>query len=562
MKNSLLVKSSLTIALGMSFVIPSGYAQQGAPIVHNLKTCPGTTTALASSLQEATPAGYTLQWWKTGNRQSGTRVSNPAAVGGGTYYAFYVADTGGDISPASAVDVTYYQSGDVVIGQVGGNDFNWNYPSSSLSTIADTITQPGTSYGFTFDIYSLDNSFNMEINGVKLATKEIQFQSSGTSGINVEFADGDQYETNTGGDIWQMQGSAQAPLIRVSLNPDGVVSLYGSKVSNGTLFTLQPIADSFAFNTIPWNQDAENTIIVTQKVTGVTSMNGTGYGLDTLTTACPILDITAINDTFMFNQGDTSVSVLENDSLDGLTPNTETVTTAVGGSVPAGFTLNTDGTVDIDASVAPGTYTFDYQVCVRGAVPPDCDIATVTIVIGTPLPIGLLYFDVQQSDQNVLLSWTTSSEQDNAGFGIEHSSDGKSWDEIGFVKSNARDGFSNAALNYSFTDRAPFAGNNFYRLKQTNINGTVQFSPVRSLVLNNTAAVSIYPNPVKENITIAGLKGKNTIYVSNSLGQVLIRETSAKDVKNLSTAQLAPGIYMITVQNENNNRYNYKMVKQ
>ena len=75
------------------------------------------------------------------------------------------------------------------VGQVEGLD--WRYPAatwfgklgiwkdgvfySAGSTITRNITAPGADYGFVFDITELDNAFNMELNGVKLAQKEIQF---------------------------------------------------------------------------------------------------------------------------------------------------------------------------------------------------------------------------------------------------------------------------------------------------------------------------------------------------------------------------------------------------
>lgn len=49
--------------------------------------------------------------------------------------------------------------------------------------------------------------------------------------------------------------------------------------------------------------------------------------------------------------------------------------------VPAGFTLNSDGTVDIAAGTAPGTYTFGYEIC-ETANSSNCDTATVTLTIG------------------------------------------------------------------------------------------------------------------------------------------------------------------------------------
>src|SRR5690554_5487336 len=167
---------------------------------------------------------------------------------------------------------------------VDGEEFMWSYSNSySGTTVSETITQPGTNGGFVFDIYELDNSFNMEINGVVLAAYEIEFQSNGTPapGINIEFADGDQYETNTGGAIWQMSGTTENPLIRVQISSNGVVTMYGSKTSGGELYPLQfkqNVSPVNYFNTVPWNANSENIIVVTQNVVGATLMNGHGSG--------------------------------------------------------------------------------------------------------------------------------------------------------------------------------------------------------------------------------------------------------------------------------------------
>ena len=164
---------------------------------------------------------------------------------------------------------------------VDGNAFDWSYGNNySGTTVSETITQPGTNAGYQFDIYGLDNSFNMEINGVSLAQYEIEFQSSGTSGINIEFQDGDQYEADTPA-IWQMTGTPENPIIRVVISPSGEVSMFGSKQSGGPLFPLrfkQSFSPVNSFNTIPWNTDSDNTIIVTQNVVGPTGIDGYGYG--------------------------------------------------------------------------------------------------------------------------------------------------------------------------------------------------------------------------------------------------------------------------------------------
>jgi len=180
--------------------------------------------------------------------------------------------------------------GEICTEPVNGNTFQWNFPNSSDPVVTQNITQPASNYGFVFDIYELDNSFNLNINGTLIATQELQFQSSGTSGINVRFADGSQYETNTthngsAADIWQMRGNPANPLIRVSISPSGVISLYGSKASYGPLYPLV-LTNGNTLNAITWNSSSTNNITVTQNVVGVTIMDGYGYGLNITPCAC------------------------------------------------------------------------------------------------------------------------------------------------------------------------------------------------------------------------------------------------------------------------------------
>ncbi len=180
--------------------------------------------------------------------------------------------------------------GEICTETVNGNAFQWNINASDDPVIIRNITQPASNYGFAFDIYELDNSFNLNINGTLIAAQEIEFQSSGTSGINIRFADGDQYETDTThngsqADIWEMRGNAANPLIRISVSPTGVISLFGSKASYGPLFPLV-LTNGNTINNIVWNHSGSNNITVTQNVVGVTTMDGYGYGLNIAECAC------------------------------------------------------------------------------------------------------------------------------------------------------------------------------------------------------------------------------------------------------------------------------------
>ncbi len=144
-----------------------------------------------------------------------------------------------------------------------------------------TDTTPGG--GFVIDFRLLDNSFSVQINGVDLfvggpagAPNELQFQISGTSGQTVRFADGDRYEVNTPA-VWQLQNSDTDPVVRLEVNPDGTIALFGVKSNDGALVPLE-LFNGLTVNTdaiaAAWNEDGDNTIEIDQVVTGPTNASG------------------------------------------------------------------------------------------------------------------------------------------------------------------------------------------------------------------------------------------------------------------------------------------------
>ncbi|HIC8645905.1 fimbrillin family protein [Elizabethkingia meningoseptica] len=142
-----------------------------------------------------------------------------------------------------------------------------------------TYTMPASDFGFEFNLYGLDNSFNMIINGVQLAAQEIQFEPRYANGQNIMFADDTKYEVNnnTPG-IWLIKGDEARPMLKVVISKDGVISMYGSKASYGPLFPLKLFNNNF-FNVITWNKTGTNTVVISQNVYGsATNMTGKGTG--------------------------------------------------------------------------------------------------------------------------------------------------------------------------------------------------------------------------------------------------------------------------------------------
>lgn len=131
-----------------------------------------------------------------------------------------------------------------------------------------------------------------------------------------------------------------------------------------------------------------------------------------------------------------------------------------------------------------------------------------------PLPVKFNGFTAAAQSGAVVLKWSTATESNNKGFIVEKSADGLNWSNIGFV---AGAGNSNNQRQYVYTDNKPGKGNNYYRLKQTDLDGKQSFSEVRIVNMAiSRAVVAVFPNPAK------GMVFLNTDAVSGTIQYQLL----------------------------------------
>jgi hypothetical protein len=117
-------------------------------------------------------------------------------------------------------------------------------------------------------------------------------------------------------------------------------------------------------------------------------------------------------------------------------------------------------------------------------------------------PVELLDFDAQKIDKTVELNWQTASERNNAGFDLERSGNAGDWEPIGYVEGH---GNSNELQQYSYLDKEPVSGYNYYRLKQIDLDGEYEYSSICYVLFtgNTTAGLNVYPNPNSGQFTIS-----------------------------------------------------------
>lgn len=142
-----------------------------------------------------------------------------------------------------------------------------------------SFSAPSADFGFVFDLFEIDNSFNLRINNVMITNQEIQFEGGqgAVGGQNLKFADNVYWGNSNIPQIYNMKGTTGKPIIRIYIDVNGKISMFGSKVSNGPLFPLV-LSGTAAFNTVTWNKTGSNTVVASQSVRGQTHLIGEGYG--------------------------------------------------------------------------------------------------------------------------------------------------------------------------------------------------------------------------------------------------------------------------------------------
>jgi hypothetical protein len=94
------------------------------------------------------------------------------------------------------------------------------------------------------------------------------------------------------------------------------------------------------------------------------------------------------------------------------------------------------------------------------------------------LPVELIYFRSKLKDKQVLLEWSTLKEINNEYFTVERSTDGKNYQMAVKV---AGAGTTKETSWYSYIDQAPLPRLSYYRLKQTDYDGTSKYSKMTAV---------------------------------------------------------------------------------
>ena len=268
-------------------------------------------------------------------------------------------------------------------------------------------------------------------------------------------------------------------------------------------------------------------------------LTGTITGTADLDPGAGVVNITVPSTTSYFAKWDDQGDYIDAQAI---------MNTASDGTSPYGLVVNSSGTSVYVAGQFSGTMDFDPGA--GSALVTSAGVGDVFLLnlAPTTLPIILSYFNALPKGTTSELSWMTGSESNNKGFNILRSSDGSSWQSIGFVSSQAAGGNSANDLTYHFTDKAPQSGTNYYRLKQEDFDGRTDFSRISSVTFNSSNGIRVYPNPTNGILYLSGMSGGESVWIYNATGQLLrSQKVNNGGIYNLSLRGLTKGLYHIKV---------------
>lgn len=181
-------------------------------------------------------------------------------------------------------------------------------------------------------------------------------------------------------------------------------------------------------------------------------------------------------------------------------------------------------------------------------------VDNVTFTTGGPssFPVELLYFDGRSVGESVILEWETASELNNAYFTIEKSQDGTLYEVLDDIQGA---GTSQDKIPYYLIDENPFKGKSYYRLKQTDFDGTYKYLGTVEIFFDSELKpdVSVYPNPVTGNtlnINLQGMEEGRVLKVAllDMTGrEVWVADEIEKSMTVSIPSSLTEGMYMLMV---------------
>lgn len=168
------------------------------------------------------------------------------------------------------------------------------------------------------------------------------------------------------------------------------------------------------------------------------------------------------------------------------------------------------------------------------------------------LPVVLSLFEAKIESKTVVLNWKTEVEIATDKFILERSPTGKNFIKVAELPA---EGSTNITTEYSIIDNTPLAGDNYYRLRILDLDGSYDYSNIRLVRVESTeTTISVSPNPAMSNERLIvkwnPLSGQDQtkLNIVDVNGQNLHRKIIFEGTNYVRLPVLLDGVYYIIVE--------------
>ena len=195
-------------------------------------------------------------------------------------------------------------------------------------------------------------------------------------------------------------------------------------------------------------------------------------------------------------------------------------------------------TLNAASDVAGANDVFAYSQ------PASCGFAAPIAGPNCSLPVALVSFEARyEPGRGTVLAWATASEQGSAYFAVEarDENDAAGWREV--LRRPAA-GSSAALLRYAALDARLLGGRRYYRLRQADLDGRTEFSPL-VLVTGQENSLTLYPNPSSGRVQISGLATAGHLRCYDLAGREVARLELPAGPGEIDLQALPAGLYQL-----------------
>jgi hypothetical protein len=219
-------------------------------------------------------------------------------------------------------------------------------------------------------------------------------------------------------------------------------------------------------------------------------------------------------------------------------PGTGVWSNVINGGVYGGATTNT-----LTITNAPVTMNnYQFRAVTTNNTPCSNTTNSAILSVLTILPVKWLSVTGAVQNDVIMIKWGTAQEINTETFFIQVSTDGKNFRNAGEVEAS---GNSNQNSYYSFVHTQPSAGNNYYRIMQTDADGKVTYSKIIIIAYGDAASVTVLGNPVSNGQLTVQVNQISSLKLFSADGKLIKMQQASKGMQTMDVRGLAKGMYTL-----------------